>query len=74
VQAAVMPRNAPSRRILEKRRFREEGYATRYLRIAGRWEDHLLFALTAEEWHPDSQTSTGVARDAGYQIGAPQPR
>src|SRR5262252_4345716 len=29
VQAAVMPRNAPSRHLLEKRRFREEGYASR---------------------------------------------
>jgi ribosomal-protein-alanine N-acetyltransferase len=54
VQAAVMPRNAPSRHLLEKRRFREEGYASRYLRIAGRWEDHLLYALTAEEWQPES--------------------
>jgi ribosomal-protein-alanine N-acetyltransferase len=54
VQAAVMPRNAPSRRILEKRHFREEGYAARYLRIAGRWEDHLLYALTVEEWRPDA--------------------
>jgi ribosomal-protein-alanine N-acetyltransferase len=52
VQAAVMPRNAPSRKILEKRHFREEGYATRYLRIAGRWEDHILFALTVEDWRP----------------------
>jgi len=65
VQAAVMPRNAPSRRILEKRRFREEGYAARYLRIAGRWEDHLLFALTAEEWRPAAQswTASGATPD-----------
>jgi ribosomal-protein-alanine N-acetyltransferase len=49
VQAAVMPRNAASIRVLEKNGFRREGLAERYLRIAGRWEDHLLFALTAEE-------------------------
>jgi len=61
VQAAVMPRNGPSRRILEKRHFREEGYAARYLRIAGRWEDHLLYALTAEEWRPDLRSSTTTA-------------
>jgi ribosomal-protein-alanine N-acetyltransferase len=49
VQAAVIPRNAPSIRVLEKVGFREEGFALRYLRIAGVWEDHRLFALTAEE-------------------------
>jgi ribosomal-protein-alanine N-acetyltransferase len=50
VQAAVMPRNAPSRRILVRRGFREEGLAERYLLIGDRWEDHLLFGLTLEEW------------------------
>jgi ribosomal-protein-alanine N-acetyltransferase len=54
VQAAVMPDNGASRRILSKRQFREEGYAERYLRIAGRWEDHLLYGLTLEEWRPEA--------------------
>lgn len=49
VQAAVIPRNAASIRVLRKAGFREEGLALRYLRIAGVWEDHLLFAVTAEE-------------------------
>jgi ribosomal-protein-alanine N-acetyltransferase len=52
VQAAVMPNNRPSRRILAKRGFREEGYAERYLRIGGAWEDHVIYGLTAEEWGP----------------------
>jgi ribosomal-protein-alanine N-acetyltransferase len=50
VQAAVMPRNARSQRVLEKVGYRREGTAQRYLCIAGAWEDHVLFALTAEEW------------------------
>jgi ribosomal-protein-alanine N-acetyltransferase len=50
VQAAVMPRNAASQRVLEKVGFRREGFAERYLCIAGAWEDHILFAVTAEEW------------------------
>jgi ribosomal-protein-alanine N-acetyltransferase len=50
VQAAVMPHNAASRRLLAKLRFREEGFAKRYLRIGGKWEDHLLYGLTVEEW------------------------
>ena len=52
VQAAVIPRNAASVRVLEKVGFREEGVALRYLRIAGVWEDHRLYALTREEWPP----------------------
>jgi ribosomal-protein-alanine N-acetyltransferase len=50
VQAAVMPRNAASRQVLEKVGYRREGMAVRYLCIAGTWEDHLLYAATAEEW------------------------
>jgi ribosomal-protein-alanine N-acetyltransferase len=52
VQAAVMPRNVASQRVLEKAGYRQEGLAQRYLCIAGQWEDHLLFATTAEEWTP----------------------
>jgi [ribosomal protein S5]-alanine N-acetyltransferase len=46
VQAAVMPRNAASIRVLEKNGFREEGYAVGYLCINGIWEDHRIFART----------------------------
>ncbi len=49
VQAAIMPRNAASLRVVEKLGFRREGFAERYLQIAGAWEDHVLFARTAEE-------------------------
>ncbi len=49
VQAAVMPRNTPSIRVLEKNGFRYEGRAERYLQINGEWEDHAIYAITAEE-------------------------
>jgi ribosomal-protein-alanine N-acetyltransferase len=52
VQAAIMPRNARSLRVIEKLGFRREGLAERYLQIAGKWEDHLLFARTREEHLP----------------------
>jgi ribosomal-protein-alanine N-acetyltransferase len=64
VQAAVMPRNAASRRILAKCGFREEGYAERYLRIGGRWEDHVIYGLTAEEWQPGSRGEVALYREA----------
>ena len=52
VQAAAMPRNAGSIRVLEKNGFRQEGLALEYLQIDGRWEDHLIHAITRDEWHP----------------------
>ena len=52
VQAAIMPRNARSLRVIEKLGFRREGYAERYLQIAGKWEDHVVFARTREEHVP----------------------
>lgn len=50
VEAACLPHNAPSRRLLLKSGFREEGYAREYLCIDGRWQDHVLFALLHDEW------------------------
>ncbi|MDB5212145.1 MAG: Ribosomal-protein-S5p-alanine acetyltransferase [Myxococcaceae bacterium] len=52
VQAAIMPRNARSLRVIEKLGFRHEGHAERYLQIAGKWEDHEIYARTREEHVP----------------------
>lgn len=51
VEATVRPENAPSRRVLEKAGFREEGLLRRYLEVDGAWRDHLLVAITVEELH-----------------------
>jgi ribosomal-protein-alanine N-acetyltransferase len=50
VQPAIIPRNAASLRVAEKVGFRHEGRALRYLKINGVWEDHEIYALTAEDW------------------------
>jgi ribosomal-protein-alanine N-acetyltransferase len=50
IQVAIIPRNTASRRVVEKLELRSEGIAHRYLEINGVWEDHVRFALTAEEW------------------------
>src|SRR5206468_1980227 len=55
LQIAIIPRNKPSRRVMEKLDIRAEGIAVRYLEINGEWEDHVRYAITAEEW--------GVRRD-----------
>jgi len=50
IQISIIPRNKASRRVVEKLAIRDEGVALRYLEINGAWEDHIRFAITAEEW------------------------
>lgn len=50
IQVAIIPRNQASRRVAEKLALRDEGVALRYLEIDGTWEDHVRYAITAEEW------------------------
>lgn len=47
LEAACLPQNAPSRRLLLKAGFEEEGFAKAYLKINGVWRDHVLFGMTA---------------------------
>ena len=61
VQAAVIPHNAGSRRVLAKLGFREEGLAKRYLSIAGSWQDHVIYAKTSDELR-------GCRREAGWDL------
>ncbi|MFG2824353.1 GNAT family N-acetyltransferase [Kitasatospora sp. NPDC048365] len=49
IEVCIRPENRPSRRVVEKLGFREEGLRPRYLHIDGDWRDHLVYALTAEE-------------------------
>jgi ribosomal-protein-alanine N-acetyltransferase len=44
IEAACIPSNAASVRLLENAGFAREGYAREYLCINGLWQDHLLFA------------------------------
>jgi [ribosomal protein S5]-alanine N-acetyltransferase len=53
IEAACLPENAASIRVLEKTGFRREGYARRYLAIAGTRRDHLLFGLLKADLEPE---------------------
>ena len=50
LEICIVPRNTNSRRVVDKLAIRCEGVAERYLEINGTWEDHLRYAITAEEW------------------------
>ncbi len=44
LEAACLPDNAASRRLLERCAFKYEGVAQAYLQINGRWRNHVLYA------------------------------
>lgn len=58
LEAATMPNNIASIRVLEHNGFRREGYARQFLKINGAWEDHVLHALLSED----------VPRDAAVKV------
>jgi ribosomal-protein-alanine N-acetyltransferase len=49
IEAACLPSNDASKNLLAKAGFRQEGLARRYLQINGEWQDHVLFALLADD-------------------------
>ncbi|WP_018407503.1 GNAT family N-acetyltransferase [Methylocystis rosea] len=52
IEAACLPTNEPSKRLLERVGFKQEGYARSYLNINGQWRDHLLYALLETDPQP----------------------
>lgn len=50
IDAACIPTNVSSVRVLEKCGFTREGIARRYLCINGAWQDHYLFGLLSDDF------------------------
>ncbi|WP_306227168.1 GNAT family N-acetyltransferase [Bosea beijingensis] len=55
VEAACLPNNEPSRRLLERVGFQHEGLARAYLKINGNWADHLLYAALSTDSLPGNR-------------------
>jgi ribosomal-protein-alanine N-acetyltransferase len=45
IEANVMPANIASMRVVEKLGFINEGLAKKYLKVNGKWEDHIHYVL-----------------------------
>lgn len=57
VEAACLPTNVASMRLLKRVGFTQEGYARAYLNINGEWRDHLLFAMLDSDPRPGPRSS-----------------
>ena len=49
VEAACLESNEPSLNVLKKNNFHVEGKARKYLKINGKWQDHLIFSCLESE-------------------------
>ncbi len=68
VEAACIPTNLASVRLLEKTGFRREGYARSYLCINGTWQDHLLYARLQND--PETEAGRPFRLPAIVSLGA----
>jgi ribosomal-protein-alanine N-acetyltransferase len=62
LEAAIVPRNAASRRVAAKLGLRDEGTSARFLQINGVYEDHVRYAITVEEWPERRDEVLSIAR------------
>jgi ribosomal-protein-alanine N-acetyltransferase len=62
ISAATLPHNTASRTLLEKIGFSEEGFARKYLRINGEWQDHVVYAMLNTDPRPSLLRSVSQSR------------
>ncbi|MFQ5971944.1 MAG: GNAT family N-acetyltransferase [Alphaproteobacteria bacterium] len=68
IEAACLPNNTASKRLLLRCGFKEEGFARKYLKIRGQWHDHVLYGLIAED-HTIHDAAHGDTGEVERRVG-----
>ena len=63
IEAATLPNNIASRRLLEKCNFKYEGVGQYYLQINGKWKHHILYANISEIRKSRSKNNQGLLHE-----------
>jgi ribosomal-protein-alanine N-acetyltransferase len=70
-EANIMPHNEPSMALAKRMHFRNEGLGLRYIRINYRWEDHVRWAMTVEDY--DDLCARGLMPFSELEPGKKRP-
>jgi [ribosomal protein S5]-alanine N-acetyltransferase len=74
IMANYMPINTRSAKLLNRLGFTVEGYAKNYLLINCRWEDHVLTALSIEQWQNNRNNKVVASAEYNSQSMLKKPR
>ena len=50
IEAATLEENTPSRNLLKKIGFKKEGILRQYIKINGKWRDHIMYSLLSDDY------------------------
>ncbi len=67
IEAACMPENTASRRLLEGSGFSREGFARKYLQIDSVWRDHILYAILVDDFKPVARNGAAMEPAIGLK-------
>jgi ribosomal-protein-alanine N-acetyltransferase len=73
LDAATLLHNTPSQRVLMRNGFRPFAVAESYIKIAGRWQDHILFQLLLSPGGTTPRTPRYAPDGSAMLSGAPSP-